>query len=284
MYMVSSLSTTHTNRLYRCLLYRYFLNILLDTTIGVFIIYMLMRVYVGIARLLGVRDMRSGYYGRPPRVSAWLRQLCIFVMALASMKLLVLLALRIFPIFFWFGQWALAPIEAIGDQRIQVVVVMLIFPLVMNIVQFWLVDGVIKGNGKLSRVKTSGTLDADESCYYDENEHFYGRDILPRRHTGRSRADTSDSEDVTAGLLGRRTGRSSTRHKQHGKSQSIDAENASILDDLSDIHSHADTEEEENEQGWTSGHQHGGNAPIATSTLSRTASENPFANNEPHSL
>ncbi|RKP06696.1 Vaculolar membrane protein-domain-containing protein, partial [Thamnocephalis sphaerospora] len=122
----------------------YFLNILLDTTVGVLIIHFFMFVYVTVAQQVGVRDMRSGYYGHPPRMAAWLRQLCIFVLALASMKMLVLIVLRIFPFFFWFGKWALAPVETIGDQRVQVVVVMLIFPLVMNIIQFWLVDGVIK--------------------------------------------------------------------------------------------------------------------------------------------
>ncbi|KAI8052466.1 vacuolar membrane protein-domain-containing protein [Syncephalis plumigaleata] len=180
----------------------YFLNILLDTTGGVFIIYICMQMYVKFAIRLGVPDMRSGYYGRPPRVTAWLRQLVVFVMALASMKLLVLVLLRIFPFFFLFGKWALAPVEAIGDTRVQVVVVMLIFPLIMNIIQFWLVDGVIKGGGRLrSKSYTLITADDDASNYEEGGQALIHGDQSSPRNRGVSRIGTPASDDSHTGLL-----------------------------------------------------------------------------------
>ncbi|KAI9592929.1 vacuolar membrane protein-domain-containing protein [Syncephalis fuscata] len=167
----------------------YFLNILLDTTAG--------------AIRLGVPDMRSGYYGHPPRIVAWLRQLVVFVMALASMKLLVLVVLRIFPFFFWFGKWALAPVEAIGDTRVQVVVVMLIFPLIMNIIQFWLVDGVIKGDGRLRSKNYTHLSGEDDAGNYDEGEEAI---VNKHRFDGRiSRTGTPGSDNSYTGLLERDT-------------------------------------------------------------------------------
>ncbi|OAJ40393.1 hypothetical protein BDEG_24136 [Batrachochytrium dendrobatidis JEL423] len=63
---------------------------------------------------------------------------------------------ELFPFLGIFGKWVLSPLTAIGDPRFQIVVVMLIFPLIMNIVQAWLIDMVIKGDmHKFRRIRSS---------------------------------------------------------------------------------------------------------------------------------
>ncbi|CAG8433273.1 4154_t:CDS:2 [Diversispora eburnea] len=57
------------------------------------------------------------------------------------------------PFLFNVGKWLMG--WTLHDKKLQVVFVMLIFPLIMNIVQFWLVDQVIKK--KLEKVKLEGT-------------------------------------------------------------------------------------------------------------------------------
>ncbi|KAJ3034188.1 hypothetical protein HK097_004585, partial [Rhizophlyctis rosea] len=123
----------------------YFLNILLDTTIGVGILYLVLKGLHAIVDYFHIRDMQSGHYGHPPRLSAWFRQLSLFIFAWLIVKLLVIFLLDLFPQFACFASWLLAPLENSGDTRLQVIVVMLVFPLIMNIIQAWLIDMVIKG-------------------------------------------------------------------------------------------------------------------------------------------
>ncbi|KAJ1343074.1 hypothetical protein BSLG_002100 [Batrachochytrium salamandrivorans] len=146
----------------------YFLNLGLDTTVGVGILYLFLRGLHYLADVLNIPDTQSGVYGTPPRVFPWFKQLCIFITAWFFVKLLVVLALSVFPFFGTFGEWVLSPLAAIGDPRFQIVFVMLIFPLIMNIVQAWLIDMVIKGDSSQLRPghtssSSSSTVDRDRN-------------------------------------------------------------------------------------------------------------------------
>ncbi|KAJ3411408.1 hypothetical protein HDV05_002288 [Chytridiales sp. JEL 0842] len=123
----------------------YFLNILLDTTIGVGILYIFLRILHELAFRFGIRGVESGHYGNPPRISYWLKQTTLFILSWTLLKLLVLWSLSTFPFFSRLGEWVLKPVQRMGE-RTQVVFVMLVFPLGMNVVQAWLIDGVIKGS------------------------------------------------------------------------------------------------------------------------------------------
>ncbi|KAG5457878.1 MAG: vacuolar membrane protein-domain-containing protein, partial [Olpidium bornovanus] len=84
---------------------RYFLNLLLDTTIGIGILYGYLRVVGAAVRRLRLSEMQSGHYGDPPKISAWIKQSFAFLCALAAMKLTVLLLLHAFPVLESFGRW-----------------------------------------------------------------------------------------------------------------------------------------------------------------------------------
>ncbi|KAJ3089785.1 hypothetical protein HK102_005512 [Quaeritorhiza haematococci] len=148
----------------------YFLNILLDTTVGVGILYMFLRILHFIAEHIGIRDIRSGEYGNPPSLYSWFKQLLIFLTAWFFVKLSVVLSLEIFPFFVSFAEIILAPLTWTGDTRLQVVVVMLIFPLIMNICQAWLIDMVIKAKPELYH-KYEGGEEGEEEPVFDEEEY-----------------------------------------------------------------------------------------------------------------
>lgn len=77
-----------------------------------------------------------------PRLSYWLRQLCMYFFALLLMKLGVLGLFALFPWLFDLGRWLLG---WLGDNvNAQVVFVMMVFPLVMNVVQVSLALGVVR--------------------------------------------------------------------------------------------------------------------------------------------
>ena len=98
-------------------------------------------------------DLSSGYYGDPPRIRIYLKQLVIFLSALVLMKLTVILVLSIFTAFFLaLAEFILYPVLVWNNEKLELITVMLVVPLMMNAMQFWVVDGVIKQGGRLKNV------------------------------------------------------------------------------------------------------------------------------------
>ena len=100
--------------------------------------------------LYGLQDFDSGYYGDPPRVSAWIRQGSLFLLSLILMKVYVISLLALFPFTYSFGGWILSPLEPkdqSGSRDLEIVFVMFVFPLIMNVIQAWSLDTIIKWKG-----------------------------------------------------------------------------------------------------------------------------------------
>ncbi|CAG8605604.1 1603_t:CDS:2 [Paraglomus brasilianum] len=163
----------------------YFLNIFVDCTLGVFILFLVLKAINTLLAKMGVRGIKSGEYGNPPRWTWWIKQTLSFVFCLALMKVIVLLLFRLCPFLFDFGEWILG--WSLHDTRLQVVFVMLIFPLIMNIVQFWLVDQVIKK-------RFEGVKLDDSDGYGNEDDAFLGRKSIESDESARKRS-TSVSEN-----------------------------------------------------------------------------------------
>ena len=53
----------------------YFLNLGLDTTVGVYIVYVFLAWINRGASAIGVTDITMGQYGTPPKIFPWLKQL-----------------------------------------------------------------------------------------------------------------------------------------------------------------------------------------------------------------
>ncbi|KAJ1978176.1 hypothetical protein H4R34_003303 [Dimargaris verticillata] len=153
----------------------YFMNLILDTTVGVYILYLYLKLIHAIVRTANISGMDSGNYGTPPRVTSWIKQSIAFFVALLTMKMTVMVALALFPFLAILGRIFLAPFKQVGDSRIQIVMVMLIVPLVMNIIQFWLIDHVIKQKHQHKiYIPAGGDDDADgDDQLSDENDTLY---------------------------------------------------------------------------------------------------------------
>ncbi|KAH9174511.1 hypothetical protein EDB89DRAFT_2148048 [Lactarius sanguifluus] len=100
----------------------YFLNILLDTTLGVYAIYITLFFLTC-----------QGNMAHHPSVNYWVRQLAIYVVSLTSMKLFVIAVVA-----FW---------DILSDIACMVIFTMGLFPIFMNIIQFWVIDSIIKVGG-----------------------------------------------------------------------------------------------------------------------------------------
>jgi len=101
------------------------------------------------------------------------------------MKLCVFLIFQLLPWIAWVGDWALRWTE--GNEAIQIAFVMFIFPLIMNALQYWIIDGFIKDPA------------GDESHYAvaagEESDDESGDEAWLDQHR-RSRREDDDESDV----------------------------------------------------------------------------------------
>ncbi|ORY22970.1 Vaculolar membrane protein-domain-containing protein [Naematelia encephala] len=122
----------------------YFLNVLIDTTIGVGIFYVALKAFTWfLTKPLGLKGFVSGEYGNPPEMRYWWKQLLPYLLSLIAMKLLVLLPLILPRISTALLRFSYAVLGFLSPNA-QVVVVMAIFPLIMNVIQFCIVDQIVK--------------------------------------------------------------------------------------------------------------------------------------------
>ncbi|KAG0176645.1 hypothetical protein DFQ29_005855 [Apophysomyces sp. BC1021] len=99
---------------------------------------------------------QSGVYGHPPlskQLKRWSKQLLVYITGLILMKALIIVMFHACPWTADFGHWVLQ--WTMDNYRLQVVFVMLIFPLVMNIIQFWLVDTIVKHDSDKKPIRLS---------------------------------------------------------------------------------------------------------------------------------
>lgn len=124
----------------------YLLNLAIDTTVGIPILIVLLRLTTAIVAHtpLGqpLESIRSGHYGQPPRAWWWLKQSMLYFCGLLGMKVCVLIIFLACPWISRVGDWALGWTE--GNEQVQIVFVMMLFPLIMNGLQYYIIDSYIK--------------------------------------------------------------------------------------------------------------------------------------------
>jgi hypothetical protein len=146
----------------------YLLNLGIDTTIGIPILICILKVlnvgasYTPLAK--PPESIKSGYYGDPPKATWWLKQSFIYFAGLVGMKICVFIIFQLCPWLVQVGDWALRWTE--GNEAIQIAFVMLIFPLIMNGIQYYIVDIFIKN--KEPKDKEAEEAEHDERDADDE--------------------------------------------------------------------------------------------------------------------
>lgn len=119
----------------------YFLNLLMDTTIGVPVLWLCLFAVYQVCEWLQISEIESGNYGKPPKFSSYLKQLTIFFIAVLMMKGILYLLLYI-PIFIMYADWILSFSD--DFPNLQIVLVMLVFPTILNCFQYYVIDSIIK--------------------------------------------------------------------------------------------------------------------------------------------
>ncbi|KAK4687608.1 hypothetical protein P7C73_g2523, partial [Tremellales sp. Uapishka_1] len=124
----------------------YFLNVLIDTTIGVAIFYFALKGFTWLFSMyLEWEGLISGQYGNPPQSRFWWAQLVPYLLSSILMKALVVLPLTLPFISSLLLSFSHDLLDFLSP-RIQVIFVMAVFPLIMTVFQFCIVDQVIKSS------------------------------------------------------------------------------------------------------------------------------------------
>ncbi|KAF9147614.1 hypothetical protein BG015_010719 [Linnemannia schmuckeri] len=184
----------------------YFLNIFLDTTFGVGVLYLFLKAADKYFVHMRMEGLRTGDYGNPPQFERWWKQTFVFSLGLVVMKIVVVIVLT-WPFLFTFGEWVLG--WTMQNEKLQILFVMLILPLSMNICQFWVIDYILK---QKTPEKFPIRIDDDEEDLYglvdgleqnsdddsrdnDSTEHHVGQANRSHHHDRPLRLQPTDSRD-----------------------------------------------------------------------------------------
>lgn len=116
----------------------YLLNFLLDATLGMLVIWVGVKVVSKVVEHKQLTLLMFGEYGDPPRVSAWLAQCSVYLLIVALEKSVVTLVLLI-PGWTNLEEGVL---DYIPNPQLELAIVMLIVPFIVNSIMFWLVDSL----------------------------------------------------------------------------------------------------------------------------------------------
>ncbi|KAF4344748.1 vacuolar membrane [Fusarium beomiforme] len=173
----------------------YLLNLAIDTTLGIPILIILLKILTGLVRFTPVgqppESVQSGNYGTPPNVWWWLKQSVIYFCGLFGMKICVLIIFIMMPWISKAGDWALGWTE--GNEKLQIAFVMMIFPLIMNALQYYIIDSFIKLKEDSHESHVNESDDEGRRRRYDDSEDETSRvRLVDSEHETDSDSDDDD--------------------------------------------------------------------------------------------
>ncbi|KAF4039396.1 STIMATE family [Phytophthora infestans] len=122
----------------------YFVNFTLDTTLGVFLNYVLLSAVVLLALRFSWSSLKTpGDYGTPVRVRTWILQVLSWILVIFTCKFLIALLIVAFqkPL----GAFAVLLFKPLADHPdVELAIVMIACPCLMNALQFWVQDNFLK--------------------------------------------------------------------------------------------------------------------------------------------
>lgn len=184
----------------------YLLNLGIDTTFGIPILMLILRILNYFASYTPLADppesIESGNYGNPPRATWWFKQSMIYFVGLLGMKICVLFIIQLVPFIVQVGDWALRWTE--GNMVVQIIFVMLLFPVTMNAIQYYIIDALIKKPNPVQYDSLAERDDEIADALMDDDRHRRSALLAAMD------SDTSDSDDDLAGKTGEADSRRSS--------------------------------------------------------------------------
>lgn len=130
----------------------YFVTVVLDCTLGAFLSYIFMWLTDGISNSSDWTFLKTGLYYEEITIGnkksykliwkKYLSQLGVWLVITLIVKILLLIMLKICKLFLVnLGTFFLSPFS---NAKVRLVMVMIIFPVILNALYFWVVDNILK--------------------------------------------------------------------------------------------------------------------------------------------
>ena len=153
----------------------YFINFCIDTFFGIALVFFFVRTVEKLARECGYRILaESGNYGSSENPSCKIFSIQLFVFLLITLLVKFILALLVWPLsgpLGRFGIWLFAPLRQ--SPELELVIVMVIGPCLMNVVGFWVLDNILKKNEVVNDPRKRSSLFDDANHGIDSVEEEY---------------------------------------------------------------------------------------------------------------
>ncbi|XP_033919312.1 store-operated calcium entry regulator STIMATE-like isoform X3 [Melopsittacus undulatus] len=132
----------------------YLINFILDATLGMLLIWLGVKVVSWIVQHKKYTYLVFGEYGDPPQAAAWIGQCALYLLIMVFEKAVISLVLLI-PGWTKLQQILLGYIP---NPQLELILVMLIVPFIVNAIMFWVVDSLI-----MKKYKQKDTIDINGS-------------------------------------------------------------------------------------------------------------------------
>ena len=126
--------------------FRYIITFLLDSSVGLFLLWLMIRWTEWFAVNNNYQYLVPGEYGKPrPKTKYWVIQCLAYIAIVVIDKLVITLLLQ-------FGFWSdvrallLWPTERFLNKQIELVIVLLVIPFFVNVLMFWVTDNFLIGH------------------------------------------------------------------------------------------------------------------------------------------
>ncbi|KAF0300547.1 Store-operated calcium entry regulator STIMATE [Amphibalanus amphitrite] len=162
----------------------YIINFLLDSTFGLIVIFICVRICQHLAVERDWPSINFGEYGTPPLAQAWLVQSVVYVGIMIVEKLLVSALIQL-DIWDTVSRIILAPVT---NPRLELALVVLVVPFFVNMLMFWITDNFLMRRHESLEVRSPPSR--GRYCPYqdrgDDDEQVLliddGRENLQQRH------------------------------------------------------------------------------------------------------
>nr|XP_046235657.1 transmembrane protein 110, like [Scatophagus argus] len=165
----------------------YLMNFLLDATLGMLVIWLAVKLVSKLVEYKQWTLLMFGEYGDPPQAAAWLGQCGIYLLIMVLEKGVISLVLLV-------PGWSKLQevlLSYIANPQLELVLVMLIVPFIVNSIMFWVVDSLM-----MRKYKSMKSL--DDSC----DESVKKADSLPWSNSEESQvllAVETDTDEASEG-------------------------------------------------------------------------------------
>nr|KAG5708818.1 hypothetical protein BaRGS_031972 [Batillaria attramentaria] len=106
----------------------YFISFLLDSTLGLLVIYLGLKLTQIVAHRYGCKSLYFGEYGEPPKCNAWVGQTGLYIIVMIAEKVLMTF-LTLFSFWAEVRKFIMSPIKS---PLLELSLVMFVVPLVVN--------------------------------------------------------------------------------------------------------------------------------------------------------